>query len=186
MLSPFRVCTGCASNPPIFERARSCGVYEGRLRQIILKLKYDREWHLFEPLGRAMGRVASLELPFADVVIPVPMYELKEIARGINHAYGLSRVIARVFGLILLRDGLIRTKNTPPLADLTKEERQRTVTEGFRVPREAAGDIKGKRVWLVDDVLTTGATANECSKVLMRAGAVRVSVITAARSLRYR
>ncbi|HHY37379.1 MAG TPA: ComF family protein [Clostridia bacterium] len=150
-----------------------------------MKLKYDQEWHLFEPLGQAMVSVASLELPPADVVIPVPMYELKEIARGMNHAYGLARVIAKALGLTLLRDGLVRTKNTPPLSDLTKQERQQTVTEGFRVPGEMVKAIKGKRIWLVDDVLTTGATAGECSKALLRAGALRVCVITAARSLKH-
>lgn len=185
VFAPFQVCTECASDPPVFERARSFGVYEGRLREIILKLKYDREWHLFEPLGQAMVSVASLELPPADVVIPVPMHELKEIARGMNHAYGLAKIIANALGLPLLRDGLVRTKNTPPLSDLTKEERQRAITEGFRVPREMVKAVEGKRIWLVDDVLTTGATAGECSKMLLRAGAFRVCVIAAARSLKH-
>jgi ComF family protein len=180
----FTLCHTCTLHRPVFERARSCGIFQGRLRESILNLKYHRQWQNAGPLGRAMAKVASLELRRADVILPVPMHPVKEVIRGTNHARELAVALAYSLDLPVLEDALVRIRNTPYLSDLTKEERLLAMKGAFAIAPRTTPLINGMRIWLVDDVLTTGATANECSKILLELGAREVSLITVARSMR--
>jgi predicted amidophosphoribosyltransferase len=112
------------------------------------------------------------------------MHPVKEVIRGTNHARELAVALAYSLDLPVLEDALVRIRNTPYLSDLTKEERLLAMKGAFAIAPRTTPLINGMRIWLVDDVLTTGATANECSKILLELGAREVSLITVARSMR--
>jgi ComF family protein len=161
-----------------FDIARACGVYEGSLRSLIHLLKYRKMTPLAIPLAERMRGLIGALGP-VDVVVPVPLYRSRLWGRGFNQALTLSRLIARPAGLPL-SNALCRRKRTRPQAGLSHGARRRNVEGAFAV--RDRGAIRGKRVLLVDDVMTTGATATACAKVLKRAGAVSVAVLTAARA----
>ena len=173
-------CGQCRRGERAFDIARACGVYEGRLRALIHLLKYRKMTPLASPLAERMRGLIGALGP-VDVVVPVPLYRSRLWGRGFNQALTLSRLIARPAGLPL-SNALCRRKRTRPQAGLSHSARRRNVEGAFAV--RDRGAIRGKRVLLVDDVMTTGATATACAKVLKQAGAVSVAVLTAARAKR--
>lgn len=164
-------CDGCPSTLPRFEQVIRLGPYTGPLRSIVRELKYRRRAmrrRLGEMLGRAVLSRCEEEL---DVVMPVPMHWRRRLARGQNHASTLAGAVA---GPLALPTGgeLIRVRNTPPQTHLPRSRRAENVRGAFAVAPASA--VEGAGVLLVDDVTTTGATANEAARTLLRAGATRV------------
>lgn len=180
---PPHTCIPCGKNPPPFRSARSLGSYDDSLREILKQFKYTGRTEIGPILGTFMVSCLRLQMPARewDGVIPVPLHRYKQWQRGFNPAEILARSVARATGLPLLRRILVRIRPTSTQASLPKSERRRNVRNAFRVRR--CGSVRGRTLLLVDDVLTTGATAAECSGQLLRSGARAVDLLTAARTL---
>ena len=169
-------CALCRSGQTGYDAAWSYGSFEGELRELIHLFKYEGVQTLARPLGKLMA-VALPRTEVFDVVVPMPMHWLRRWRRGFNQAELLAREIARR-AAAPVRRSVRRIKGTAPQAGLTHAKRRQNVAGAFRV----SGAVEGLRVLLVDDVLTTGATASACARVLKAAGAERVAVLTVARA----
>lgn len=152
------------------------GVYEGPLRSLLLLAKFRGQWPVAEGLGKEMS---ALGVPAgAEVVVPVPLHVRRMFWRGYNVADLLARGVARGSGLAWGRWLTRRRATVPQSAHSAHAARRRNVAGAFAVPW--AGRVAGRHVLLVDDILTSGATATECARALKRAGATRVSLMVAA------
>lgn len=182
-------CGSCLARPPAFARARAWACYptddsaEHPLRQVVQKFKYGRKVSLGKPLGRllAYGCRQFLNECQPDLILPVPLHPKRLRWRGFNQSVLLARQVSRAADVPLDLFTLCRSKETPPQTQLTEEERRRNVRAAFSVKTRDA--IAGKRILLVDDVYTSGATVNECSRVLKKSGAKAVYVLTLARTV---
>ena len=180
-------CGVCLERSPQFTRAHSWACYpreeatEHPLRQVIQKFKYGRKVALGKPLGRLMARGCEefLRACNAQTIIPVPLHPKRLRWRGFNQSVLLARQIGCAYKLPLDCFTLYRKIDTPPQTRLPEEDRRKNIRGAFALNGETALD--GKRLLLVDDVYTSGATVNECSRVLKRGGAREVFVLTLAR-----
>lgn len=185
---PDALCTRCTEMPPQFMLARSAGRYEGALRELIHALKYDGRRMVAAPLARLMRHAGTEILDDADAVVPVPLHPLRLIRRGFNQADDLSRHL----GLPIWRV-LKRTRLRPSQAGLPAASRQSNTRGAFayrpswhgpnRTGRASHRPLEGRTLVLIDDVMTTGATLDACSEILMEAGARSVRALTAARAV---
>jgi ComF family protein len=171
------VCAGCRSGLRGFDSAASFGMYEGSLRRLIHLFKYSGMKPLARPLAEYLLRALPADEHF-DAVIPVPLHWRRQWSRGFNQAELLARCVAKQRG-IPVWNALRRRRATATQAGLANAGRRRNVAGAFRVKEKAR--LAGKRVLLVDDVMTTGATANACAAALKRGGAGFVSLLTLAR-----
>ena len=169
------VCGQCLKKPPPFLRSLNYGLYEGVLAEAINHLKFYGIKRLAKPLGRLL---LDLDVPGTDGVVAVPLSLERLRERGFNQSLLIARVVSRKFQVPLLMDNLLKVKETPPQIGLSAKERLLNLRNAFKTK----GDVKGRRLLLVDDVMTTGATVMECSKQLMKAGAKEVIVLTLARA----
>ncbi len=167
--------------PPLFDRARAVAVYGGTMRQLIHDFKY-RDSHAGRRLFREWLAQAGAEfLAEAELLVPVPLYPLRLLSRRFNQAAVLAQDLSRVSGVPWSPAVLYRRKRTRAQVGLSHRQRQRNVAGAFAVAPKAAARLKGCHVLLVDDVITTGATANACAQALKRAGARQVDVLALAR-----
>lgn len=171
------VCTACRSGLQRFDTAASFGLYEGGLRTLIHLYKYSGMKPLARTLAAYLERALSVDQPI-DAVVPVPLYWRRKWARGFNQSELLAREVAKHRKLPLI-DALWRKKATAAQAGLSSAGRRRNVAGVFFARRGA--NVTGKRILLIDDVMTTGATASACAAALKRAGAKSVSLLTLAR-----
>jgi len=169
------VCGQCTAKRPPFSRVFFYGIYEGVLAEAINQLKFHDLRRLSKPLGTLL---LDCELPVIDGILPVPLFIKGLRKRGFNQSLLMARVLSKNMQVPLFMDVLFKKKETLPQIGLSKKERLANLKKAF----EVKGDIKGLRLLLVDDVMTTGATVTECSKVLMNAGAQEVIVLTLARA----
>jgi ComF family protein len=171
-------CMLCRLGLQGFDAVYSYGSYEGTLRKLIHLFKYDG----VRPLARPFGQSLALALPreqIFDAVVPMPLHWWKRWQRGFNQADLLAREISRRWD-VPVRRIVTRKRATTPQAGLTNSQRRLNVSGAFRVKRGVR--LKGMRLLLVDDVLTTGATASACARALKRAGAAHVSLLALART----
>lgn len=182
----FRMCTRCLATPPGFDAARSAGVYAGSLRAAIHAFKYERRRTLAAPLAGLMQAVGDELLADADAVVPVPLHPWRAIHRGFNQ----SDDLARHLGLPVWRV-LRRIRMGPSQSRLTGTQRRSNVEHAFStrfslslgLGASGAARLRRSTVVLIDDVMTTGATLDACSRVLVEAGASSVRALTVARAL---
>jgi ComF family protein len=171
-------CGACLARPPRIARTRSAVVYDELSRSLVIKLKYGRKVAIARTMARYM---APLVDPCDEnaVLIAVPLHRTRLWNRGFNQSALVAREISRLRGIRSDPFALKRLRRTPPLKGLTPLQRRKTVSGAFRVRDKAA--VAGKTVILIDDVLTTGSTAEACARTLKRAGAARVELIAWAR-----
>lgn len=164
-----------------FDFARAYSGYDDPLKEIIHQFKYRPHPSLAKPLAGLLFSVyqSNLEELSADLVLPVPMHKSREKERGFNQAHELAKHFSRHAHIPLQSKILFRVKATRVQAGLSRRERRLNLVGSFQVSGRIG--IKDKKVMLIDDVFTTGATVNECAKLLKRNGAQRVSVLTLAR-----
>ena len=170
------------ADPPVWGRARAVMIYDdGPGRTLVQRLKYYDRMEVAGPMGRWMARAGAEVLADADLLTPVPLHRVRLASRRFNQAMELARVIAGASGVPVEPDGLERVKPTPPQVGLTKSQRAANMQGAFRTLDEAKPRVAGRRVVLVDDVLTSGATTNAAARALLRAGAANVDVLVFAR-----
>jgi len=176
------LCGGCITEPPRFTAARAAALFEGPVRELIHRFKYNNRVQLCRPLGLLTGQHLRpfAEAASADLVIPVPLHLKRLRQRGFNQAVLLGEILARQWRLPLSRRNLKRIRWTEPQINLSATERVANVRGAFAVAEPDL--LKGKRIILVDDVYTTGSTVAECARVMFKAGAEEVCVITIARA----
>ncbi|MBE0425047.1 MAG: ComF family protein [Nitrospirae bacterium] len=153
----------------------SYGLYDGVLAEAINQLKFYNVKRLLKPLGRLL---LNFDLPEMDGLVPVPLSIRRLRERGFNQSLLIARVISKNIRIPLLMDTLLKVRETPPQTGLSAKERLLNLKNAFVVK----GNVEGLRLFLVDDVMTTGATVTECSKQLLKAGAKEVVVLTLARA----
>ncbi len=181
------ICIHCEETGPRFEHAAAFGEYEGALRGLIHLLKYQGVRSAARPLGWCLGQAIRFVLHDSDgpfLVIPVPLHRQRRNSRGFNQTELIARVALRQLRDLpveLAPRLLKRTRFTESQTGFTREQRRENLRGAFAVTHPA--QVKGSSILLVDDVLTTGATADECSRILMRAGAKQVLVVTVARAV---
>ena len=173
------LCTLCAGGMRGFDRAYSFGFYEGPLRKLIHLFKYSG----MKPLGKRLAGLLSRALPDEavegfDAVVPMPLHWRRRWRRGFNQSEILARLVAKERRICVL-NAVKRVRATAVQAGLTNSNRRKNVAGAFRVSRKT--QVTGKRILLIDDVMTTGATAAACASALKRAGARSVTLLTLAR-----
>lgn len=175
------LCPACIARPPAFERARAAFVYNEALARLVLPLKHADRTDLAGPLARHMARAGAELLAEAEVIVPVPLHRGRLFARRYNQSALLAMRLGRMAGQAVLPDALRRVRATPSLRMLGAEARRAAMAGAICVAPRAARRLTGQRVLLVDDVLTSGATAGACAEALLQAGAARVEVLAIAR-----
>ncbi|MHC4472737.1 MAG: ComF family protein, partial [Planctomycetota bacterium] len=204
--APPSACPDCARLRPRFDACTAVGRYDGLLKELVTRMKYGRDAALAHPLGELLAGTVELWDRGREVerVVPVPLRWRRRVTRGFNQAELVAAEVARRLGVRLCRHALVRRRGGPEQASLSRTERLRAPRRAMavrdplrlmapalrRVPpgiRRAAalalaGPVSGRTVLLVDDVLTTGATASEAARALKAAGAAAVLVAVAARA----
>jgi ComF family protein len=173
------ICGACVAERPSYGRARAAFVYDSHSRPLVLKLKHGDRTDMAAHLAKWLARAGADVIDPADVIVPVPLHRWRLLMRAYNQSALLARALGRVAGKVVAADALMRTKSTVSQGGLSRTERRRNVAKAFAVHRPAA--VEGKRVLLIDDVLTSGATANACAVTLIHAGATSVDVLALAR-----
>lgn len=176
--APSPPCPGCAVAPPPWDYARAAGPYVEPLRTVLNQFKFARRRALARPLGDLLVEACSPWVPAeVDALVPVPLDRGRERERGFNQATLLAERLGAALRRPVRPRWLERVRPTPPQSALGAEARRDNVRGAFRADRAAAG----RHVVVVDDVLTTGATAGECARALKAVGAHTVGVVTVAR-----
>jgi ComF family protein len=176
-------CPKCVSQikfmPYTGRATASVAVYEGTIKKAIKKFKFNKKKRLAQPLAKIM--LDNLPFKDFDIIIPVPLHKIRSKGRGFNQSELLAKDISDFHKVPVLTDILVRVKNTVPQFELKKGERLKNIKGAFAVTDPDI--IRRKNILLIDDIMTTGATTNECAKILFAAGAKRVFVYALARAL---
>jgi len=178
--TPTTQCAKCLKKPPHFDRTIALFRYEESIIQLITSLKFNKDLVAAKLLGRLF--IESLECSngmLPDLIIPVPLHKKRLRKRGFNQALEIAKPIAKKFKIPMSRNHCIRKMNTPPQMDLPANERHKNVRNAFEIKKP----IKVNHVVIMDDVITTGSTANELSRVLKKSGVKNISVWCCARTV---
>lgn len=180
-LGPGILSADAIANPPPFDRLRSVAFYDDVARELVHALKYRDRTDLAPMLAAWMVRAGGSAVSDCDAVVPVPLHRVRLLSRQFNQSAELARHIARLAGRTFLPASLLRRKRTLQQVGLSATARTANVRGAFAVPSGQEAHLFGKRILLIDDVYTTGATVGAAARVLKRAGAADVTVLTFAR-----
>ena len=169
------------ADPTAYDRARAAVRYDDISRALVLSFKYGDRLDLAPMMGKWMARAGRELLSEADALLPVPLHWRRLWARRFNQSAALAGTISDIAGLPVLHGALKRVRATPQQVGLSKTERADNVQGAFRVPADEKAQVAGRRLVLIDDVLTSGATVDTCARALLRAGAAHVDVLVFAR-----
>jgi ComF family protein len=177
LLSPEAI-----AHPPVYGRARAAVVFEdGPARGLVHRLKYHDRLEVAAPMGAWMARAGAELLAEADCLVPVPLHRARLFARRFNQAAALAHAVSRESGLPVEPLTLTRVKRTSPQVGLSRSQRALNLQGAFAVKPEMRAHVEGRRIVLIDDVVTSGATANAAARALRRAGAAEVDLLAFAR-----
>jgi ComF family protein len=174
----FDTCAPCLARPPRIARARAAVAYDDLSRSLAIRLKYGRKVAVAKTMARYMLPLVKRDGD-ERLLVPVPLHRSRLWWRGFNQAALVARELSKGLGIPSDAVALSRTRRTPPLKGMSPLQRRKTVAGAFRVRDKAA--IAGRTIVLVDDVFTTGSTADACARALTRAGATRVELVSWAR-----
>ncbi len=185
-LGPDCFCAKCRSQVSYLKPSafvHSVGIYENTLSRAIMRFKYNKKTALAKPLGELMAKYLknTVDTSNLNYFIPVPLHQKRFHERGFNHADLLCQELSNHFGIPTLTGLLMRTRETKPQFDLHPKDRLINVRGAFAV--QGFAHIKNKKVMLVDDIYTTGATISECTRVLKESGAQEVHILTLSRAI---
>jgi ComF family protein len=169
------------ADPPAYGRARAAVRYDDVARALVHSFKYGDRLDLAPLMGRWMARAGRELIAETDALIPVPLHWRRLWARRFNQSASLAMAVAQTAGIPVLHSALKRVRATAQQVGLSKAQRADNVQGAFAVPAEEKNQVAGRRVLLIDDVLTSGATVDTCARALLRAGAAQVDVLTFAR-----
>jgi ComF family protein len=169
------------ADPPAYRRARAAVRYDEVARVLVHALKYGDRLDLAPTLGAWMAQAGAGLLAEADALVPVPLHWRRLWARRFNQSAALAEVVSRHSGVAVTYGALRRTRSTAQQVGLTASERATNVQGAFQVPQPGRPEVHGRRLILIDDVLTSGATSDACARALLRAGAAQVDVLVFAR-----
>lgn len=175
------LCTTCRAHPPPWRRARAALRYDAQAQRVVLPFKYADRPELAAALATLMARAGAALLREAQVIVPVPLHRRRLLARRYNQAALLAQALARLSGVPSVPDLLARRRATAPLGQLGAAARAAALDGAIAVRPHRAARVAGRPVLLVDDVMTSGATAAACTAALLAAGAAEVDVLVAAR-----
>ncbi len=178
------LCPACLRERPPYERARAVFRYDAQSRGLVLAFKHADRTDAAPAFARWLARSGQALLDDAELIAPVPLHWLRLARRRYNQAALLANALAGQTGVPAVPDLLVRRRRTPSQGGLSARGRRRNVEGAFAVARRHAARVADRRVLLVDDVLTTGATAAACARALLRAGARAVDVLALAQVVR--
>lgn len=178
------LCLACIRTSPTFDRARSVMRYDDVSRNMILRFKHADQTEGAPAYGRWLARAGAELTADADVIVPIPLHWTRLFARRYNQSALLALALGRLTRRKVAPDLLVRRRRTPSQGGLSATARDRNVRGAFAIANGRGPEVSDRRVLLVDDVFTTGATVGECARVLRRAGAAGVDVVTLARVVR--
>lgn len=178
------LCGYCMADRPVYASARAAMEYGEVAQGLVAAFKYrDRTQHA-PMMAQWMHRAGYDVLMACEVLIPVPLHWRRLLQRRYNQSLLLAQQLSVLTATPVLADGLLRVRHTPPQASLGRAQRLENVKGAFRVNHRHAHAIRGKTIALIDDVMTTGATIDACTRVLLQAQAKAVHVVTLARTIR--
>lgn len=175
------ICAPCLSAPPAYDWMRAAFAYDDASRALILALKYKDRLDVVPALARWMAGVAQAKVTAEDVILPVPLHWRRYLARRFNQSAALAQALAQRTDGAYAPDWLIRTRNTPPMKAMTRKQRSANVHGAFEVQDRHRAALTGRRVVLVDDVYTSGATIEALSDELRACGVAHIGVVVVAR-----
>lgn len=178
------LCGACAREPPAYDRSRFVMRYDDASKGLVLGFKHRDRTEGAPTFAAWLARAGAGLVAEADLLAPVPLHRIRLFTRRYNQAAMLCRALGRSTGLPVVPDLLVRSRNTPPQGRLSPAARRRNVAGAFAVAPGRRGVLEGRRVLLIDDVMTTGATVSACARVLRRGGAAGVDVLVLARVVR--
>ncbi len=182
-LGPGILSAEAIAEPPAFDRLRSVAVHAGVARRLVHGLKYRDRTDLATMMAAWMLRAGDGTVEAADAILPVPLHRFRMMSHKFNQSAELGRAVSKLSGLPFSPSAVRRVKLTRQQVGLERHEREENVRAAFRVPPDAEIEISGRRVLVIDDVYTTGATVRAVAKALKRSGAGAVDILTFARVL---
>lgn len=174
------ISAAAAADPPPYDRARAIAAHTGSMRTLVHALKFHDRHDVRRLLGKWLVEAGRDVVGECELVVPVPLARRRLLMRRFNQAAILAQEVARLTGLGYEPLVLERRRATSSQVGLTRAERQRNVAGAFRVPRRLEDRVRGRKILLIDDVITTGSTVGACARALKRAGAARVDVLALA------
>lgn len=177
------ISAAAAAEPPIYDRARAVAKFDGLMRDLIHDLKYHDSHNGRRLFGRWLTEAGRDLLADADALVPIPLARFRLLSRRFNQAQILAAEVQRITTLPVRHFALLRTRSTARQVGMSRGQRQRNVAGAFVVPTRAIGEVAGKKIILIDDVITTGATVSAAAQALKKAGAARVDVLALALAL---
>lgn len=175
------LCGQCIAIPRHFDKAKSLFVYDEGCRKMILAFKHGDALHLHTTLAPLLANLGKDFINPDSILVPIPLHWRRLVGRRYNQSAILAQAMSRISGLPYWADLLMRVRHTPPQGHKSAKDRQQNVAGAFEINFNHKDKIKDKHIVLIDDVFTTGATLDECSKVLKSSGVASVNILTVAR-----
>lgn len=174
------VCGACIVSPPYHDGVRAVVRYDEYSAKIAMDLKYGARLGFADLIGQHLNRFMA-EIENEVMIVPVPLHRWRIWARGFNQSQLIARALSKLSGAQVANDLMFRVQPTPPLRSMSAKQRFQTVAKAFALSNDATDVVSEKTIVLVDDIYTTGATANACARLLRRAGAKSILVFCWAR-----